>query len=590
MSGRRARENQRAEDRRAIETDLLWQKINELILNGRLLDAAEAQQQLCELEPHIAIHQLNYGLILMRMERYEDALMSFAPLKVVLADTAPVWVGLGLSNYFLGRPRESGEFFGKALKLDPENIPAKIFLARGLLDLGEFRTAREVLSTLTGKKLQPDEANLYALALMDLDEFAEAEKVFLSALSENSDDVLLINLASLYERGNQIDKAKSLLTKVRSLDDFGKYLAARLMVRSGDSVTALNQLNILKKNVSSERSLPLQAQIDFERGKILESQGHFEEAFAAYAAGNRKDEAIFQRYNGASADDSRASFFVDIPALDNAASLKTASASASPERMSDPVFIVGFPRSGTTLLDRMLGKHQAIQIIEERPVLEPIVEYLSGRAEGYPASIATLTVDEVEELRRRYWQEVSKYIEIKPGVLVIEKNPFNMLRAHLIKLLFPRAKWIFSVRHPCDVVFSCFARRYGYTSITRGFSNIDDIAELYNRCTQLWLSHEERLSLNSTTAKYENLVVSAKSELSRIVNFLDLKWDNSVLDFEQTREQDWVLTPSYDQVSQKLYSHSIGRWLNYRNHFASARNILDPISLTLGYPPIDESL
>jgi len=202
MSRHSARKNQRAEDRRAIETELLWQKINDLISDGHLLDAAEAQQQLCEREPHIAIHQLNHGLILLRMERYEDALRSFAALKVVLEDTVAVWVGLGLSSYFLGRPRESGEFFGKALKLDPENIPARIFLARGLLDLGEFRTARKLLSTLTGKKLQPDEANLYALALMDLDEFAEAERVFLSALSENSNDVLLINLASLYERGN----------------------------------------------------------------------------------------------------------------------------------------------------------------------------------------------------------------------------------------------------------------------------------------------------------------------------------------------------------------------------------------------------
>jgi hypothetical protein len=221
-----------------------------------------------------------------------------------------------------------------------------------------------------------------------------------------------------------------------------------------------------------------------------------------------------------------------------------------------PAFLVGFPRSGTTLLDTILMGHSRIHVLEEIPLLETI-----STAIGDFDKISRLEAQEIAGLRKLYFDELEKASPPPAGTMVIDKNPLSMIRVPLIQRLFPDAKIILALRHPCDVVLSCFMQNFKPTEAMASFLDLANASRTYDRIFAYWEKCSTIFPLNVHMLRYEEMVEDVEASIRPLFEFLDLDWEEQVLDHRTTAAaRGFIRTPSYAQVTEKVYSSASGRW------------------------------
>jgi hypothetical protein len=160
-----------------------------------------------------------------------------------------------------------------------------------------------------------------------------------------------------------------------------------------------------------------------------------------------------------------------------------------------------------------------------------------------------------------------------------------MVHAALIHEVFPGAKIILALRHPCDVCLSCFTQNFRLNEAMIHFLQLNRTANLYHLVMGLWRTYVDRLPLNLHVVKYEDLVGDFDRETRRLFDFLEMHWDKSARDFAaRAKFQDLKsLTPSYDQVSESIYSRSVNRWRVYTRHIEPILNVLKTHVEAFGY-------
>jgi tetratricopeptide (TPR) repeat protein len=248
-----------------------------------------------------------------------------------------------------------------------------------------------------------------------------------------------------------------------------------------------------------------------------------------------------------------------------------------------PVFLVGFPRSGTTLLDTMLMGHPSLHVLEEVPVLASIHARI-----GDLANIANLDAREVDELRAAYFEGVHALGPVPDAATIVDKLPLNLLRAPLIHRLFPDAKFILALRHPCDCVLSCFMQNFQVNRAMASFWNVESAARVYDLAFSYFEKCRSIMPLNVHQIRYEDLIADQSGEIARLASFLGLESNEEMLDFQKTaKDRGRVRTPSYSQITEGVYQRARGRWLNYRDHMGAAIKTLAPWVSRHGYEPIN---
>jgi len=256
---------------------------------------------------------------------------------------------------------------------------------------------------------------------------------------------------------------------------------------------------------------------------------------------------------------------------------------AKPDDRPSPAFLVGFPRSGTTLLDTILMGHPGTEVLEEEPTLMNAAERLGGFAE-IPAAL------KLKEARDTYFETARALSPLEPGKLLIDKNPLAMNSIPMIRRLFPDARIILALRHPCDVVLSCFVTNFKPNNSTVNFKWLDKAAELYDLSFSYFEQACELLNPPVHRINYENIVSDRERELRPLFDFLELPWSEQVLDHQSTaRSRGHIKTASYAQVVEPIYQRSAGRWQSYRKHLEPVFPILRPWVEKFGYSldPID---
>ena len=203
---------------------------------------------------------------------------------------------------------------------------------------------------------------------------------------------------------------------------------------------------------------------------------------------------------------------------------------------------------------------------------------------GFPDGIATLTADDALVLRDAYAEAVAGF-DPGDGSLLVDKLPMRTVQVGLIWRLFPKARFIFAVRHPCDVVLSGFMQDYQLNDAFANFFTLEDAVSMYEGVMSLWRLFEERLPLNSHRVRYESLVSDPRGEIGALLEFLEMPWDDAVLDFRtRVRERGLIDTTSYHQVAEPFYQRAAGRWLRYRRFFDPYMQRLTPFIEYFGYP------
>lgn len=249
-----------------------------------------------------------------------------------------------------------------------------------------------------------------------------------------------------------------------------------------------------------------------------------------------------------------------------------------------PILLVGFPRSGTTLLDQILNSHSALSTIEEKPTLQGIADQFYGSAEKLLA-LQQAGGQELAECRRLYWANVERFLEngFAPGAQVVDKVPLNIMHLDLYARLFPKAKIIVALRDPRDCILSNYFQLYRLNPSMAANLSLTGSAAYYAKVMALYLRFRAMLPDNIHEVRYESVVRNFKGECARLLEFLGLEWEDSLERYHENARKRWINTPSYDQVTQPLYDRAIGRWKKYASHLEGVSLPLQPFIEAFGY-------
>jgi len=241
---------------------------------------------------------------------------------------------------------------------------------------------------------------------------------------------------------------------------------------------------------------------------------------------------------------------------------------------SRPLFIVGMPRSGTTLTEQILAAHPSGFGCGELPDIGLIVRNLPlsvGPGATWPASIDEIPDDALDDAADRYLRAATR--GAPPDALrLIDKAPLNFNELGLISLLFPQARVIWCRRDPRDIAVSVYGENFALDE--RLANDLGDIGHYINFQTQLMRHWQATLSLPILELVYEELATCPEPQARRIVDFAGLPWHSACLEFHKNERG--VQTPSRWQVKQPIYTRSIGRWKHYQEHLAPLLQVLEP--------------
>jgi hypothetical protein len=245
-------------------------------------------------------------------------------------------------------------------------------------------------------------------------------------------------------------------------------------------------------------------------------------------------------------------------------------------------FLLGFPRSGTTLLEQALAGHPDLVALEEAPTLAEAYDALLADAAGL-ARLARLTAAEAEHWRAVYWRAVAAHGADARGHVFLDKAPAGTLYLPLIAKLFPEAKLLFAVRDPRDVVLSCFRSSFQMNALTYAFTDLAETARCYAASMALADIYRRVLPVELHEVRYERLVDDLEGELARIVGQLGLDPAPGMTDVAATASRRVVRTPSAPQVRAGLNRQGLGRWRAYTDQLAPVLPILQPWIERFGY-------
>lgn len=513
--------------------------------------------------------------------RPQDVLAMPEPPPVTSAAVLAMWQARGEAADSAGKAEASKLAWGRVSAAAPRDWRAWSNFGNALAILGEWEEAANAFAAAVS--LNPDEPALRRSAAsaffqlgtqrqqqLELDAALDAFRRAYELQPGNAE--IARGFALALERTNRLDELKAFVTQLRAEgvgEDRLGYLSAVLARREGRPEEALQ---LLLKSDPGDDPIAWQAL----RAKLEDALGNSAEAFEAASAMNRaclersvtvspeQWEQQTESYRQEQHELARAitpDWASRIPMMDE----------PSPRKIA---FLVGFPRSGTTLLDTFLMGHPDITVLEEEQLFGKATDGINLKA------LPGIGRKRIRQARDSYLAALSDRVGKDYSGLVVDKFPLDMAKAPLIQALFPGVPFIFAQRHPCDVVLSGFMQTFGLVN----FSTIEAAADYYDALMSIWTAARDTLGLNVHTTVYEELVSNPEAVLRPLVAFLGLDWDDRVLDHTRTAmSRGAIVTPSYDQVTEPVTRRAAGRWKRYSKQLQPVLPILLPWAEKLGY-------
>lgn len=500
------------------------------------------------------------------------------------------WSNLADALGNAGRWRESARALEQAVKLNPGELQLRRNFAGALNNAGRHHASVEQFRRCI--EAAPNDRSLrisIAPILADLgrDDEAEAELnkaaelagvrdvsagLIAIVIDDDSVDVLALSeLADFLERSGRMVALDQLLEDARQRgvapEEIG-FAAAAAALRAGDAIEAKR---LLLTELPSSRPV----RWHWLMARIADKLGDSDLAFAEFEAMNRSARGYdfwLDRSDKYLEGVRRVSVAISPDWSKRVATLP-------PPPRSAPAFIVGFPRSGTTLLDTFLMGHPDTAVLEEVPVIHAVESRL-----GEASSLPDRSAAELEQARNAYFAELDRHLDLGFGGLAVDKLPLNMIAAPFIHCLFPSSPILFVQRHPCDAVLSCFMQGFALNDPMACFLEIGRAASFYDAAMSVWTRSRENLGLNCHTVVYEELIADPEAALRPAIAFLGLEWRQELLDHRATAlTRGRISTPSYSQVTQPLTLAAAGRWKRYEKQLAPVLPVLLPWAERLGY-------
>jgi Flp pilus assembly protein TadD len=578
-------------------------------------DDTAAALALCDAASCLADRSLRLarlgGFLAQQAEDFETAIERYRHVVTVDPNDWSSWNNLGNSYSSIGKFADAVESLDRAVKLAPDSQPIRVNLGNILLARGDLGSAEIVLKeaaendptdhvpllslfTLYRKSGREDDA-AYDAMVEAVGRKPEDAKILDEAAHEASrvhkyDEAIALywraieaqpgmgsaytGLASVFDRVNREAELEPL--RARAVAEAApaqhvEFVDALRYKREGQIEEAFAALERSGEVVGKARRMHL-------RGTMLDRIGRHEEAFEAFVEMNQhaQDDPGEPRARGAEYRNYvRTSCDLLTPEW---VAGWSSPPSPDPARPS-PIFLAGFPRSGTTLLDTMLMADPRALVLEEEPFIAEL-----ERAVGGVEALASLDEAALVSHRASYWERVAERGALTPETIVIDKQPLHANKIQTIMRFFPDARIILALRHPCDVLLSCFLTNFKTNHAMSNFLDLHEAAELYDMTFRQLERAKEVFGFRIGTVVYERLVEDKTRELRPLFEWLGMEWPGDEADHrDAARARGVVRTASYSQVTEPLYKRAAGRWTRYRAQLEPIIPVLKPWIDKFGY-------
>lgn len=503
--------------------------------------------------------ELKNGYKAYKNREYNKAIILF---EIVLKQNpfqTDAYVLKGLSHFQLQQYHKSKVCLDIAHKKTPKDQVVLAYLLESLIQLEENKQALSLVNNIISEL-----SNQVKLIKIKLLESVGKTKDAI-ALGESLDEKTIQKYSSLatnYEKINEIELAEKYAKYALELDfvDFkSNYVLSKILIRKKKFKKAkASLLNIKKKDILGN-NLSLYYSL---KAQIYEKQGRYNKAFKNYKRSNRNQKKLYD-----SKDFTENGYYSIHTIAEISRYLDFKKQPIYKERKQlRPIFMIGFPRSGTTLLDQLLSSHSMIEVIEEQPMINGILDYFIGK-ESLTSQFESLTNEEISNLQNHYLKEISKNKKTTKSI-VIDKLPLNMIHMSLIYHIFPNAKFIISTRDYRDVALSCYFQSFVLNQAMSNFLDWNTTNRYLGDSMSLTNKSLDTYPIQHHWVKYENLVDTPFEEVKKVLNFLDLDWEESVKGYRSNIKGKTINTPSYSEVSKKIHKKNKNRWKNYKKQTA----------------------
>jgi len=559
------------------------------ILNsrGRYEDAVRVFNALTLLQPRIARHWENLGSVLRPTARREQARAAFERALQLAPPTPELLYNLGVLQMDRCDHRAAYLALRDGMALAPADGRLRWAFAQCCFDVARREEALEALEGWQHFEMPTIEFSVLIIQLLGMLAAVDPAEPAVERLLANPprSGRAALGCITILERLHRLDEAGAALEQLELHDPRLEPDPDRLMMsavlasRGGRHEEAYRGL---MRALSYQKDAAHRHRLQFPLARTCDALGRYEEAFAVAEEAHRSQVEFVELAQGKASIEQSQYWMLTASGCDSR-DVATWGAEG-PTAEKSPIFIVGFPRSGTTLLEQVLDSHPLLQSMDEQGLVLRAVTEITNRGINYPSELGILSDSTLDEVRAAYWERARKRVRLLPGRRLVDKVPLNLIFVPMIRRLFPNAPIIVAIRHPCDTLLSCFLQHFASPPLALACRDLTTLARVYSRSFGFWYAQTPLLRPRSYELRYESLTADFDSEVHKLSTFLGLPWDDAMLaPGAHARAKGFISTPSYAQVIEPISSRSVNRWRHYERHFIEALPILMPWMERWGY-------
>ena len=474
---------------------------------------------------------------------------------------------MGILAFKSGNHDIAEAMFTRALKLDPTYSLVWANLGQVFSVTGQLDKAKKSFKNILN--MEPNNALIwaeYGTVLTKLAKYKEGRDAYLKALEFKPDSPRVhLSLGHVFktmgEIDNSIDAYKKTIIK-NNLSGEAYWSLANLKTYSFSE----NEIKDMEKTLEGDMSDIERSQMYFALGKAYEAKKDFDNSFKNYYKGNKAKKSLIKYSSDDTTQNTKRilKFF-------NQENIVNLSKSSTSDK--DPIFVLGMPRSGSTLIDQIISSHSKVDGTQELPnIIKIAAELNTTKQDSYPEVLKKLDDFQLSKLGKDYISETKWARDVAP--FFIDKMPNNFIHIGLIKTILPNAKIIDTRRDAMDTCFSCFKQFFARGQLfTYSLEDLGNYYTDYIRAMNHWHSVYGK---DIFTVHYDNVINETEETIRELIDYCDLPFEKECLEFYKSSRP--VKTPSAEQVRQPIYKSGLNYWKNYEKHLTPLKKIIDEIN------------
>lgn len=514
----------------------------------------------------------DYGLLYkgvrhLHASRYRKAEDAFKKLLIEDENNIDALRFMGILAFKSGNHDIAEAMFTKALRLDPTYSLVWANLAQVYSVTGQLDKAKKSFKNILN--MEPRNGLIwaeYGTVLTKLANYEESKNAYLKALNFKSDSPRVhLSLGHVYktmgEIENSIDSYKNSIIQ-NKLSGEAYWSLANLKTYSFSE----NEIKVMEETLKEDMSDIERSQIHFALGKAYEVKKDFDNSFNNYFKGNEVKKGLIKYSSDDTTDNTKRilDFF-------NLETIRDFSKSSTVDQ--DPIFILGMPRSGSTLVDQIISSHSKVDGTQELPNIIKIASELNSNNQNtYPEILKELDESKLSEMGNNYLSETTWARKNAP--FFIDKMPNNFIHIGLIKTILPNAKIIDTRRDPMDTCFSCYKQFFARGQLFT--YSLEDLGNYYTDYIKAMNHWHNVYGKDIFTVHYDNVINKTEETIRELIDYCNLPFEKECLEFYNSSRP--VKTPSAEQVRQPIYKSGLNYWKNYEKHLVPLKKIIDEIN------------